>query len=82
MRRIIKRLLREYQYPPEGYEMAVETVMRQCERWADDEENLVWTSDYHQLPPDEAILRRAFLYDYLEGKKGLIEERTYRKEAA
>ena len=41
MRRIIKRLLREYQYPPEGYEMAVETVMRQCEKWADDEENLV-----------------------------------------
>lgn len=40
MRRIIKRLLREYHYPPEGYEVAVETVMKQCEKWADDEENL------------------------------------------
>lgn len=39
MRRIIKRLLREYHYPPEGYDKAVETVMRQCDKWADDEEN-------------------------------------------
>ena len=40
MRRIIKRLLREYHYPPEGYEQAVDTVMKQCELWASDEENL------------------------------------------
>lgn len=40
MRRIIKRLLREYHYPPEGYEEAVDTVMKQCEQWASDEENL------------------------------------------
>ena len=39
MRRIIKRLLREYHYPPEGYDQALTTVMRQCEKWADDEEN-------------------------------------------
>ena len=39
MRRIIKRLLREYHYPPEGYEQALTTVMRQCEKWADDEDN-------------------------------------------
>ncbi len=36
MRRIIKRLLREYHYPPEGYDKALETVMQQCEKWADD----------------------------------------------
>ena len=40
MRRIIKRLLREYHYPPECYEQAVDTVMKQCEQWASDEENL------------------------------------------
>lgn len=40
MRRIIKRLLREYHYPPEGYEKALSTVMQQCERWAEDESHL------------------------------------------
>ena len=40
MRRIIKRLLREYHYPPEGYEKALATVMQQCERWAEDESHL------------------------------------------
>ncbi len=40
MRRIIKRLLREYHYPPEGYDKALETVIAQCNRWADDDENL------------------------------------------
>ena len=41
MRRIIKRLLREYHYPPEGYEQALATVMKQCEKWAEDEDHLV-----------------------------------------
>lgn len=40
MRRIIKRLLREYHYPPEGYEQALATVMKQCEKWAEDESHL------------------------------------------
>ena len=35
MRRSIKRLLRKYKYPPEGAEEAMETVMAQCELWAD-----------------------------------------------
>ena len=39
MRRIIKRLLREFHYPPEGQEKALDIVMKQCEKWADDEEN-------------------------------------------
>ena len=41
MRRIVKRLLREYHYPPEGYDKAVETVMAQCDKWADNDENLL-----------------------------------------
>jgi type I restriction enzyme R subunit len=35
MRRAIKRLLRKYKYPPEGADEAMETVMAQCELWAD-----------------------------------------------
>lgn len=35
MRCAIKRLLRKYKYPPEGVDDAMETVMEQCELWAD-----------------------------------------------
>ena len=35
MRMMIKRLLKKYKYPPEGMEDAVQTVMEQCELWAD-----------------------------------------------
>lgn len=35
MRRAIKRLLRHHRYPLEGMEDAMETVMAQCELWAD-----------------------------------------------
>ena len=35
MRMIIKKLLKQYKYPPEGMEDAVKTVMTQCELWTD-----------------------------------------------
>ena len=35
MRMLIKKLLKKYKYPPEGMEDAVQTVMTQCELWAD-----------------------------------------------
>ena len=35
MRMMIKRLLKKHRYPPEGMEDAVQTVMTQCEQWAD-----------------------------------------------
>ena len=35
MRLAIKKLLRKYKYPPEGAEEAMQTVMAQCELWAD-----------------------------------------------
>ena len=35
MRRMVKRLLKKYDYPPEGVEDAIATVMGQCEMWAD-----------------------------------------------
>lgn len=39
MRVMIKRLLKKYKYPPEGAEEALQTVMDQCDNWADNEEN-------------------------------------------
>ena len=36
MRRLVKRLLRKYKYPPDGMEDAIQTVMSQCELWADE----------------------------------------------
>ncbi len=41
MRVLVKRLLKKYKYPPEGATKALETVMRQCDHWADDEENVL-----------------------------------------
>ena len=37
MRRIVKRLLKKYKYPPEGQETALETIMTQCEMWSENE---------------------------------------------
>ncbi len=37
MRRIVKRLLKKYKYPPEGQEAALETIMTQCEMWSENE---------------------------------------------
>ena len=35
MRRIVKRLLKKYHYPPEDQEDALKTVISQCEMWTD-----------------------------------------------
>lgn len=35
MRMMIKKLLKDHKYPPEGMDDAVQTVMTQCELWAD-----------------------------------------------
>lgn len=41
MRVMIKRLLKKYKYPPEGANEALETVMKQCDNWADNDGNFV-----------------------------------------
>ena len=38
MRRLVKRLLKKYKYPPEEAEGAMNIVLKQCEQWADNEE--------------------------------------------
>ena len=47
MRVMVKRLLKKYKYPPEGQEQALNTVMAQCNKWADDDDhfNLVKLAD-------------------------------------
>ena len=35
MSMIVKKLLKKYNYPPEGMEDALQTVMTQCELWTD-----------------------------------------------
>lgn len=40
MRVLVKRLLKKYHYPPEGQEKALQTVMDQCNQWADNDDNL------------------------------------------
>jgi type I restriction enzyme R subunit len=37
MRRLVKRLLKKYKYPPEEAEDAMNVVLKQCEQWADNE---------------------------------------------
>ena len=38
MRKMVKRLLKKYKYPPDKYEDAIETVISQCEMWTDNSE--------------------------------------------
>ena len=38
MRMMIKKLLKDHRYPPDGMEDAVQTVMLQCELWTDNED--------------------------------------------
>lgn len=38
MRRMVKRLLKSHNYPPEGLEDAIQTVISQCEMWTDNSE--------------------------------------------
>ena len=40
MRMLIKKLLKKHRYPPEGMSDAVQTVMIQCELWADNTDDL------------------------------------------
>ena len=35
MRKMVKRLLKRHKYPPEDYDYAINTVLRQCELWTD-----------------------------------------------
>lgn len=40
MRIMVKHLLKKYHYPPASAKAALDTVMRQCDHWVDDEDNV------------------------------------------
>ena len=48
MRSMVKRLLKKYKYPPEEQEAALETVIRQCELYADSDEDYITP---HEVKP-------------------------------
>lgn len=50
MRRMVKRLLKKYKYPPEEQEKALETVIKQCELYADSDNS---DSPMHGFKPYE-----------------------------
>lgn len=63
MRMLIKRLLKKYDYPPEGMEDALETVMTQCELWTDN-------NDMEEPTPDKtAATVRSFFRQKTEELK-------------
>ena len=53
MRRLVKRLLKKYKYPPEESENAMEIVLEQCEKWTNNTSEL----DYAVLESDSKIYR-------------------------
>lgn len=55
MRRMIKHLLKKYHYPPEEAANALETVIRQCEQWTDNEQEKYSTksSKMYEIHEDE-----------------------------
>ena len=54
MRVLVKRLLKKYHYPPEGQEKALQTVMAQCNKWADNEDNFY---DEPEVQNKEQVIR-------------------------
>mgnify|MGYP002238299012 CR=1 FL=1 len=55
---MIKRLLKKYHYPPEEAANALETVIRQCEQWTDNEMPVNEPKVYHLYESDYPWLRQ------------------------
>lgn len=55
MRRMIKHLLKKYHYPPEEAANALETVIKQCEQWTDNEQenHSTKTAKMYEIHEDE-----------------------------
>ncbi len=49
MRRMVKRLLKKYNYPPEEAQHAMDIVLKQCEEWSDEEEMANSKATYIEL---------------------------------
>jgi type I restriction enzyme R subunit len=58
MRKMVKRLLKRYGYPPEDYAFAINTVISQCELWTDNDDVSVTEgkNNVYFLRTDEEVL--------------------------
>ena len=61
MRSKVKRLLKKYHYPPEEEQSALETVIHQCEQWAD-----VDSSEYEDYGTSKYVEGYSQKPDYLK----------------
>lgn len=52
MRRLVKRLLRKYKYPPEKEEAAMNDVLRQCEQWVEESQGNVYDMGVGRMAAD------------------------------
>lgn len=59
MRRMIKHLLKKYHYPPEEAANALETVIKQCEQWTDNEQENYSTKSAKQYEIHEDEIQMA-----------------------
>ena len=76
MRVMVKRLLKKYHYPPEGQEQALKTVMAQCNKWADDEDN------FHapESTETQTIPLHSYTYEFPEEQSSMAAEENKRKK--
>ena len=58
MRRMIKHLLKKYHYPPEEAANALETVIKQCEQWTDNEQENYSTKSakMYEIHEDDTLM--------------------------
>ncbi len=56
MRRLVKRLLKKYKYPPEEEADALNVVLKQCEQWVD-------TSEDEEVPQLAQVIKYDFVND-------------------
>ena len=56
MRKMVKRLLKKHKYPPEDYDMAIDTVISQCELWTDNTEMSTGKSVSYETPEQELLM--------------------------
>ena len=63
MRKMVKRLLKKYDYPPADYDIAINTVISQCEMWVDHSDESAFdfesTDNVYNLDDEYSVLRVA-----------------------
>lgn len=69
MRKMVKRLLKKYDYPPEDYDFAINTVISQCELW----------TDHAEMPHKEEEIT-TYSFHEEQALSMVAEERTSSKE--